>query len=704
MSWQTPFLSYDDDALSLYANAGLLRRAKKDLEADKISLVTDQADSATLLSDGQTVSLNTQGLAAAQCTCSALSGCKHILAAVLWVQKQGNNKQSNGQDTNLANPNEHIQSEPDTSHQQAQVDALMAEVLALSASSIHKSCGIANIRLAYQYAQNFIESPPSLECTAQQIKWRLPDMDSPILYIKGTDFNGMVSELGNKEKKAIHLAAIAHFWQQHNQQWPWPEKSLPQIQSLTTLSDDEIKCLDLIEGFLHELLKQGLSHVSKMSAKQLQMFNMSARAEGLQKLSSLLRLLSSQVSLLAEQHFSMDEETVLATLSRLYAYMTSLRHATAEHLQTLRQNQKRQYQYQTDSLSLLPLGYRWWQSQTGALGASLYFWDGQSICQSTQARPNDADSSFNRYNIGQYLSWWQQSVPGLMHHRIELQQPRLFEDNLAFHGESKAILQQRFDLTEYQALSQQCGFSNWMRLAQDLTEKSDNDDVPAVLLLHICDHQDVYLDEIEQQLVWQVQDDEGDLLALKINWQANGQTRIDHLQALLNRRPKIFAVMVEVHYQDGQWLLQPFTVFCQAIKKNNNQYIELVSLDFEHDYNQIRRVKQGFISQIAQLLQAKNRIDAPVLTKSPLQHLCEGILQILCHQASTGRQQFGADTLNELMAWQQACHELGLSILANLLDSMCQQKTVHAPTLLATCHVCHRLNHMMSANLPIQSP
>lgn len=36
MSWKNLYLHYDDDALAVFANVGLLRRARKDLENNKV--------------------------------------------------------------------------------------------------------------------------------------------------------------------------------------------------------------------------------------------------------------------------------------------------------------------------------------------------------------------------------------------------------------------------------------------------------------------------------------------------------------------------------------------------------------------------------------------------------------------------------------------------------------------------------------------
>ncbi|SQI35473.1 Uncharacterised protein [Providencia alcalifaciens] len=99
MSWKTVYLHYDDDALAVFANVGLLRRARKDLENDKVSPIC-LADG-TFTSDGQQVTLDPQGVQKAHCDCSAAGCCKHILAAVLWVQSYESQQSIDSTENNI---------------------------------------------------------------------------------------------------------------------------------------------------------------------------------------------------------------------------------------------------------------------------------------------------------------------------------------------------------------------------------------------------------------------------------------------------------------------------------------------------------------------------------------------------------------------------------------------------------------------------
>lgn len=112
MSWQTVYFHYDEDALTVFANAGLLRRAKKDVDNEKVSL-TD-ANTGQFSSDGQNVVLHEAGIQQASCDCSASGCCKHILAAVLWLQANNvdHSNSDNSIETSAETINESVEITP----------------------------------------------------------------------------------------------------------------------------------------------------------------------------------------------------------------------------------------------------------------------------------------------------------------------------------------------------------------------------------------------------------------------------------------------------------------------------------------------------------------------------------------------------------------------------------------------------------------
>lgn len=80
------YLNYTDEILATYANAGLVRRAKKSVDSVQ-HLPDENSDTWQFHCEDYTVSLPASGIQDAHCTCSAHECCKHILSSVLWLQQ-----------------------------------------------------------------------------------------------------------------------------------------------------------------------------------------------------------------------------------------------------------------------------------------------------------------------------------------------------------------------------------------------------------------------------------------------------------------------------------------------------------------------------------------------------------------------------------------------------------------------------------------
>ena len=84
MSWHI-YTQYDEDSLTMHSNAGLLRRARKALDA--VELLQQEHDQLVFKVEECEVKLPFEGITKALCNCSAQGCCKHILSSILWVQE-----------------------------------------------------------------------------------------------------------------------------------------------------------------------------------------------------------------------------------------------------------------------------------------------------------------------------------------------------------------------------------------------------------------------------------------------------------------------------------------------------------------------------------------------------------------------------------------------------------------------------------------
>ena len=87
--WAAVYAGYDDAGLATLANAGLVRRARKDVAAGKVEVLEQRAEGAVLSVGGARVELDARGPAGARCACPTPGACQHVVAACLWARDVG---------------------------------------------------------------------------------------------------------------------------------------------------------------------------------------------------------------------------------------------------------------------------------------------------------------------------------------------------------------------------------------------------------------------------------------------------------------------------------------------------------------------------------------------------------------------------------------------------------------------------------------
>lgn len=677
MSWKNSYLQYDDDALVVFANVGLLRRARKDVENQKVTPIDLSAG--TFTSDGQTVSLDAQGVQKAICDCPATGCCKHILAAVLWVQSNTTAEMA--------------------SEEQITRETVLRELLALLPETLMKQVSKPDNRLAHSLIQGWQQQSLVFEEQENQLKVTLPEYDEPIIYMRGQGLQGMISSIPEKQKKGLHLAIIAKLMLQHRQQWHWPDDLVMSQTPQLALSQEDIAVMESVEQFIQDMLRQGLSHISQSSAAQLHLLNMSARTEGLPRLANYVKRLSRQVKRLADKHFTMDEGQVLRLIAEITAYLHQLSVANENQLAQLKGQQRRQYTDQPMEFALFPIDANWWQTESGAIGATLSFWDqhNKKIIQCTQGRANSLDPTFNRQNVWQTLALWKHTAGSLMKRPFKLHSPRLSEEGkLSANGESYAVSRQEKELTidDYLSIKAEFGYTDWQLAASELPKFAQENRFSPVLL-HITGYEPLYWDETEQCVLWAVTDLQKNRAFLRLNWEGNDNSKIEELRFITKQQWPICAVTVQVSYVQDVMELTPKTIW---LKKE--QGIELFYLDFESTPR--KKQRSGFFNKIMEYMakkQQKSQIFVPELTLAS--QLIRPILSILETQACTGRQRLSQTQQNELACAIRTLEDLGTLWLANQLKPLVASRDLHPKRLLQLVYLCDRFERLQMP-LPFQ--
>jgi hypothetical protein len=666
-SWYTVYRNIDDAALEALANAGLLRRAAKDVEAGKVGwpqgagpdAALDRAkDGGTVLADGQQVQLTSAGPRQARCDCPAPGMCKHILAAALWLRAQ-----PAGEDALPA------------------VD-VVAEICALPEAALLKAAGKAGRTQALAWLAACGIPEVSVEGGSATIV--LPGLQQRAIYVAGLGYDGMLSEAAPGSKRALHLAALLAVRR---------EQGVP-LQAVAAgaapgepgglaageggaeyaleagagvLSASERAFIAQLRALLHDILRNGLSHVSALVPPQLRALNMSARGEDMPRLAGMLRELGGTIDLLAERSYHADERQALSHMARIDALCVALDQADAVRLQGLRGKVRRDFEGSTLP-ALLPLGGYWWTTRGGARGMTLSLWDpdARAIVQGVLARPDGSDPAFHRHTIWDTGSLWAGAgSPGrICQHMLRLEGARIADDGRIAGAGAQASTAALWNPAQLEAAAP--GLGDWQELQAVLRDSGGlAGGAPDCVLLRPRSYAQPVLDEVRQQFEWRVNDGQGRGLVLRIPAQQAYEQRIGNLEKLAEKGLPIPLVLARIPRGEAAPTLEPV-----ALTVVENGKLRVVSLDFaqEHRLGNMGR----FMRALAGMVESRSAPPAPV-APTAMERLLEQASGALERIAMSGRLPPDPAQRAELAGLRQALQSAGIDLISDAIRNFEQQ-------------------------------
>lgn len=586
MIWQI-YLDYDEDSLITYSNAGLLRRAKKALDAVELK---QQQDALLIFAvEEAETQLSPTGLSAVQCNCAALGSCKHILASILWMQQHAeqfsaanaaaNISTESGTGTGTAK-NTIIETETaqntitatDTSTQAnttAQPNNGLTQVLAWPAAAIHKQLSKAERRLSFEIFNAWQDnSGCQIEILPEKICFLTDLSTDKIQLYPQAGFAGMLSDI-DQHQKAVHLACLASLYQRHaTQAWPWPPELLAEVHTEKDfeLSAEDRALIAELQALCRRFIQMGINHISKETVLSLHILNMQARAQSLPRLAAKLRQLHGLMQQYLAQTLQQGEEQIFDLLAQFYAYLAAINTATNEQLKQLRGEMPTRTQAQSESLQLIPLGCEWWQRESGAHGLSLCFWDIEQsqLIDVTQARANALDRSFDQ-NTAEQSGIWGSPLDHLLQHQLELSQTKRRSNGALSASADSVVKTQKifatFNMQDLSALG--CTINDWQQLNLDLGTQSILNPMPTrYVLLHFQAIEAPVLNEVEQSFECRIIDTQNHAISLSLPIRPEYQRRIKQLHQLIHRG-KAQACLARIEIEQHRTKLIPCSFIVQ---------------------------------------------------------------------------------------------------------------------------------------------
>jgi hypothetical protein len=264
--------SFDEAALVTLANAGLYRRAVRDVADGKVAVVQASGAAAIVEADGQRVEIDERGPRMARCSCKAPGICRHRIAAVLLLRSLP----------------------PDAADDAGEEPTLdpVALLGAISASSIERWAG----RAAWRAALELAEAPATVAVEDNAITVGFADVTGPVRILRVQGLEGIVSKVEGARRKAYHAAAMLAARRHFGLDKPEEPAAPAPVLAEEALPDPDF--LRQVEAALADCVAFGFNLAPLPVEERLFALSVSSRADALPRLGRLLRSLDAQLSLM----------------------------------------------------------------------------------------------------------------------------------------------------------------------------------------------------------------------------------------------------------------------------------------------------------------------------------------------------------------------------------------------------------------------
>lgn len=391
---------YDEDALVAWGNRGLLRRAGKDLEAQAPVVEQDDAQALVLAFGSHTQRFDARGPAHARCSCPADGVCQHLLAAVLWLQREAGASGTAGAPPTPTGATRDAIATPDADTADARA-SLHAELLAVTPAALAKHAGKPGYRWAWQYVQDIDPAQGPRIGGERNI---VIDLVQPRIVFRylggGLDHLIADSAIGKVEK--YRVAAVLAYQRAHGVALSPPEErtataslDLGKDHDLGTGRDEarrdsRVRLRASVDQLLGECMALGLSHLSTQVHERYATLAVWAQGADYPRLALLLRRIADHVELLLERAGGADEHRLLEELAIAHALVTALAQAETQGQAPVHLVGRARGEYEhAGALMLWGLGALPWRAASGYVGLTLLFWSpaSQAFLACTDARP-----------------------------------------------------------------------------------------------------------------------------------------------------------------------------------------------------------------------------------------------------------------------------------------------------------------------------
>ncbi len=529
---------FDDESYMALANRGLVRRARKDLEQQRVELMEQTATQVVVGFGDRRIRFDHRGPAHAQCDCPASGTCQHILSAAMGLQQ-------------LLQPTTAEPAANDLSEADA-LAPLQASLLALTAAELTRHAGKAGYRWAWQYVHDLEPEHALVVAGTQHLVLGLQRPRITLRYMGG-GLEALITDIEMAQIEKYRVAAVLAYQRAHGCELIPPEPIANQRgQSLdlgidhalaqprdASLGESRVRLRAALLKILSESVELGLAHLSRGIQERYSTLAVWAQGADYHRLALLTRRIADHVELLLDRAGGADELRLLDELTIAHGLVCALEDSASRGFAPRHLVGRARSRYEAAaSLELYGLGARAWRSPAGYVGLTMIFWSPteQAFVSCTDARPQ-AQRGFNP--IARYKAagpWSGLGAPSqTTGRRVVLQGAQLNEAGRVSAADSTSATATELDAAALARQLKPC--ASWPALYRARCEQR------ASLLAEPAPMKDwvalqptrfgtARFDEARQTLVWPLLDAEGHTLDAEIPFDEFGGHAIERVERL----------------------------------------------------------------------------------------------------------------------------------------------------------------------------
>ncbi|PEO41538.1 hypothetical protein COL32_16580 [Bacillus pseudomycoides] len=510
--------SIDETYLIAMSNKGTYKRAMKDLAVVlNVKMDVEEGAAQIHLDDGITVTF-TGDIRSYSCSCEARSICKHVIMALLEAKKMYEGEEN------------------------IKVD--FSALLNVDVRSIVSEKMWAEMMFRETFQQKFVlEEEGALIAT-------FPEENITVRFLTAESVADAICTC--KAEGICRHKAEAVYWYQKEKGISHETK---QMQPLIIAPDK----LSIFKEMIEQIVHFGLTRLTENTIYEIEQLSVKARSLKLAKLENLFRKLGADIGLYRMKHASFQMASYRQTVSAIYEHILLLeRH----HLQ---ESPFRSEYYEVPPLILHAFGASGWQTKSGYVGVTYYFYnrEQEKWITYTQSRPMFYEgSSTTPEELHERQVPWGIAGKGyeLSRSSVRLKQAKLNVDfQLSSSSQTVGEVEGKTNVAEWQSLF----LTSWEELLKKVKEQRLEANKQGVFCIEVAEIGEWKFQKQEQKWIIPLIDKNGKTLQMQMMKRPENERMIRLVKIYMD---SLHIKRMLVHpYQEGTKLVvTPIILYTEA--------------------------------------------------------------------------------------------------------------------------------------------